>query len=126
MQPSRNALLFEEDMVCLISFASICVIPSTHVQWEYNKKPVQINRVILRVGYLHVSSFFLTSSNEFFLESNDWNCYSFDSSECITDLFCHMNAKGVNSPSFSDKDQDLVLLQLEAETLKYSRLLLST
>lgn len=40
--------------------------------------------------------------------------------------FWHRNAEWVDSPSLSDKDQDLALLKLEAEIFKSSSLLLST
>lgn len=44
----------------------------------------------------------------------------------VTSFYWPMNAKWVNSHNFSDKDQDLVLLQLEAEMFKFSSLLFST
>lgn len=44
----------------------------------------------------------------------------------VTFFYWPMNAKWVNSHNFSDKDQDLVLLQLEAEMFKFSSLLFST
>lgn len=40
--------------------------------------------------------------------------------------FWPINAKWVNSHSFPDKDQDLLLLKLEAEELKFSSLFLNT